>query len=350
MTSQQSPIAWIETQDGSRSRREIDIGGHLVGRATDADVHLASAMVSHHHAELYWDRQRIRVRDLGSRNGTAVNGDKVVDWVGLRDGDVISFADVRFVVRVGSLPGPDDHATRPPPAIAPEPPPPARVTPRPSAVPIFVSHSSQDKAAARTVASALRRVGWTVWIDEAGIVGGKDWRGELVRALEETWVVVLLVSLQSMRSKWVIREVQAADRLGKQIIPVVLEETPYPDPLRMILSGMQQIHLTRLHDEDGGGQLARLDEALMRTARQQAQAPPGTTQITVGKAISFVGIVGILVGFALFVLFGFQAVDEGGPTDGVPTRPFLGWGIFAVSLVVAGIGEGIRRAGMRKGI
>ena len=350
MTSQQSPIAWIETQDGSRSRREIDIGGQLVGRAPDVDVHLASGVVSHHHAELYWDRQRLRVRDLGSRNGTEVNGDTVVDWVRLRDGDVISFADVRFVVRVGSAPDADEKAPQHPPAVAYQQPPPAQVVPRPSAVPIFVSHSSQDKRAARSVADALRRVGWTVWIDEAGIVGGKDWRGELVRALEETWVVVLLVCLQSMRSKWVIREVQAADRLGKQIIPVVLEETPYPDALRMILGGVQQIDLTRLHDEDGRGQLARLDDALMRAARQQAQTPPGTTQIAVGKAITFVGVIGILVGFALFVFLGFQAVDEAGPTGGPPTAPFLGWGIFAVSLVVAGVGEGVRRAGMRKGI
>lgn len=83
-----------------------------------------------------------------------------------------------------------------------------------------------------------------MWIDEAGIAGGKDWRQELVRALEQTWVVVLLISLNSMRSKWVTREIQAADRLGKQIIPVVVDEAPYPDALRMILGGVQQIQLT----------------------------------------------------------------------------------------------------------
>lgn len=348
MTSQ-PPTVLIEAQDGSLSRREIEVGAHLVGRAPDVDVHLASGMVSHHHAEFYWDGQRLRVRDLGSRNGTTVNGDQAVDWVSLRDGDVISFADVRFVVRIGSVTELDEDSTPPPSLGRLEQSPPAQVVTRPSTVPIFVSHSSQDKWAARSVADALRRVGWTVWIDEAGIVGGKDWRGELVRALEGTWVVVLLVSLQSMRSKWVIREVQAADRLGKQIIPVVLEETPYPDPLRMILGGVQQIDLTRLHDEDSRGKLARLDDALMRAARQQAQAPPGTTQIAVGKAITFVGVIGILVGFALFVFLGFQAV-EGGPTGGPPTAPFLGWGVFAVSLVVAGVGEGVRRAGMRKGI
>ena len=40
--------------------------------------------------------------------------DNVVDWVSLRDGDVISFADVRFVVRVGPVQDLDDDATPPP--------------------------------------------------------------------------------------------------------------------------------------------------------------------------------------------------------------------------------------------
>lgn len=68
MTSQQSPTAWIEAQDGSGTSREIEVGAQLVGRAPDVDVHLAPGTVSHHHQELYWGRQRLRVRDLGSTN------------------------------------------------------------------------------------------------------------------------------------------------------------------------------------------------------------------------------------------------------------------------------------------
>ncbi len=294
----------------------------------------------------------LAVRDLGSRNGTSVNGSLIDDWVTLRDGDVVAFADVTGAVRLG---GPSTSRERP---TAPQPvgrePPVARedtVAHRLSKVPIFVSHSSEDKTAARAVAAHLRRAGWTVWIDEAGISGGKDWRGELVRALERTWVVVLLVSLTSMRSKWVIREVQAADRLGKTILPVVVDEAPYPDALRMILGGVQQIRLTRWHDRDhAAGEFVRLDEAVMLTARKGMRSPPGKTQIAVGTVIATIGLVGFFAGMALAVVLGVIAGTKGVSGGEDFPRVFIGFGICFVSFVVGGVGEGIRRAGMRKGI
>ena len=236
----------------------------------------------------------------------------------------------------------------------------AKQTPRLSETPIFISHSSEDKGAARVIAGYLRRAHWTVWIDEAGIAGGKDWRGELVRALEGAWIVVLLVSLNSMRSKWVIREIEAADRLGKTIIPVVVDEAPYPDSLRMILGGVQRLLLDGLSDEERRGpQLARLDEALMHAAQSTGRSTPGRAQILIGRVVRAIGIVGFLFGLALFAYLGITEVsgppsgDFSGLFDtsfgGIP-RPFIGWGVAVVFLIIAGIGEGIRRAGMRKGI
>ncbi len=51
-------------------------------------------------------------------------------------------------------------------------------------------------------------------------------------------------------------------------------------------------------------------------------------------------------------LLGFLTVQsaDASSAPGDFARPFIGWAIFAASLVVAGIGEGIRRAGLRKGI
>jgi hypothetical protein len=235
----------------------------------------------------------------------------------------------------------------------------AKQTPRLSDTPIFISHSSEDKTAARIIAGYLR-THWTVWIDEAGIVGGKDWRGELIRALETAWVVILLVSLNSMRSKWVMREIDAADRLGKTIIPVVVEEAPYPDSLRMILAGVQILPLDGLGDDERRGpQLARLDEALVHAAQSTGRSTPGKALILAGRIIRAIGIVGFLFGFALFAYLGITEVSRVPSGDfssffdssfgGIP-RPFIGWGIALVFLIIAGIGEGMRRAGMRKGI
>ena len=112
---------------------------------------------------MYWDGQHLRVRDLGSSNGTAVNGSPVADWVSLRDGDELSFANVKAVVHLSHVTSGDDGPTGSYLAEAPQrPPEPGHGSRRLSEVPIFVSHSSEDKQAARSVASYLRRVGWTV--------------------------------------------------------------------------------------------------------------------------------------------------------------------------------------------
>jgi len=82
----------------------------LVGRTADVDVRLESTMVSRHHAELARDPDgRWWVRDLGSRNGTAVNGQPATH-APLRPGDRIQIAD--FVLTY-TAPCPDPSAAAP---------------------------------------------------------------------------------------------------------------------------------------------------------------------------------------------------------------------------------------------
>lgn len=349
--NQRVPTIWMETRPGERHAQQVGVGRLIVGRSDDVDVAIDSQYVSGHHAELYWDGERLRVRDLGSSSGTSVNDEPVLDWVDLRDGDVIRFGTVKGVIEAEAESDSDPQMAAP---ASPAPSVDSRVAAgtRLSQVPIFISHSSEDKRAARTLASCLRSRGWTVWIDEAGIEAGKNWRGELIQALEGTWVVLLLVSYKSMQSRWVIREVEAADRLGLQIIPVVIDEAPYPDSLRMIVSGVQRLDATDIHDsEKRGQQLGRLDSALIHAAQQVGRTRPGRVRVVVGTIIATIGMVGFLIGFALFMFLGFQEVNAGGFGDGggIPA-PFYGFGLCFVSMIVAAVGTGIRRSGLRKGI
>ena len=69
----------------------------VVGRGAASDVHLADDTVSRQHAQLRADDRGIAVRDLGSANGTAVNGARVTQG---RAGanDVIAFGSAVFRV------------------------------------------------------------------------------------------------------------------------------------------------------------------------------------------------------------------------------------------------------------
>lgn len=70
-----------------------------VGRRPNLDLSLPSSSVSQEHAELRGIGEELRIRDLGSTNGTFVNRQRIVAEAALQDGDIIHFAMVEF--RVG---------------------------------------------------------------------------------------------------------------------------------------------------------------------------------------------------------------------------------------------------------
>jgi len=78
-----------------------------VGRSVECDYVLRECglLTSRRHAELEPDGTRLRVRDLGTRNGTYVNG-KAIQTAQLSSGDVIRLGDWLGIVR------PVDHAMR----------------------------------------------------------------------------------------------------------------------------------------------------------------------------------------------------------------------------------------------
>src|SRR5215468_1702904 len=66
-----------------RPNREI-----IIGRSSDLDMVLVEDMVSRKHAKITTDDKNVTIQDLGSTNGTFVNGEKVRK-VELKDGDRI---------------------------------------------------------------------------------------------------------------------------------------------------------------------------------------------------------------------------------------------------------------------
>jgi hypothetical protein len=66
-----------------RPHREI-----VIGRSSDLDMVLVEDMVSRKHAKIVTDEKSVSIQDLGSTNGTFVNGEKIRK-VELKDGDRI---------------------------------------------------------------------------------------------------------------------------------------------------------------------------------------------------------------------------------------------------------------------
>lgn len=62
-----------------------------VGRVPGNSLTVPSARVSRKHAEIGWDGARAILKDLGSQNGTQVNGKRIRGEYALKDGDELEF-------------------------------------------------------------------------------------------------------------------------------------------------------------------------------------------------------------------------------------------------------------------
>lgn len=91
-TVNESPVLVSQTGELRGDRWVLDEDEMLIGRAPDCDMVVPDRKVSRHHARLRKTEDGVVVEDLGSKNGTHVNGSPVEEPVVLQDGDVISVA------------------------------------------------------------------------------------------------------------------------------------------------------------------------------------------------------------------------------------------------------------------
>jgi hypothetical protein len=79
----------------------------LVGRGREATLTLPHPLVSRRHCELYEMDGKLRVRDLGSLNGTYVGSQQVRD-AEVPPGELLTVATLNFRVVYGEVPGDDE--------------------------------------------------------------------------------------------------------------------------------------------------------------------------------------------------------------------------------------------------
>ncbi len=70
-------VVWVPTLTWNSVRYPLTRKSTILGRGTDSDVHVVAPGVSRHHAEIRWNGKRCEVVDLGSTNGTTLDGEKV---------------------------------------------------------------------------------------------------------------------------------------------------------------------------------------------------------------------------------------------------------------------------------
>jgi serine phosphatase RsbU (regulator of sigma subunit) len=87
------PEIVIESSDGSRQRFRMAKDRVTIGRARDSDIFLPDQWLSRHHAEIQNREGAFFLLDLGSKNGTLLNGERVRQQRRLQNGDVIALGE-----------------------------------------------------------------------------------------------------------------------------------------------------------------------------------------------------------------------------------------------------------------
>jgi pSer/pThr/pTyr-binding forkhead associated (FHA) protein len=105
----QPPAAGPTSQSRTRLLLATPDGTHVIplestqltiGRGLNNDIILEDSRVSRHHAQLRYRARRFWVADLGSTNGTFINGEQIAEQA-LRDGDTISLGGLELTFKEG---------------------------------------------------------------------------------------------------------------------------------------------------------------------------------------------------------------------------------------------------------
>lgn len=91
---------------------------------------------------------------------------------------------------------------------------------------VFVSYSRDDRPLVEPLTRLMRITGTTVFRDEDSIAPGKKWKLQLAETIAKATTVVVFWSKKSSESQMVREEFELAISGEKDVVPILLDDTP----------------------------------------------------------------------------------------------------------------------------
>src|SRR6476661_6113832 len=108
---------------------------------------------------------------------------------------------------------------------------------------IFISYSRRDQEFVSRLASDLNEQVAGVWFDQSTIQMGQKWHDEIMAGIRECKAFILVLSPDSMESRYVREEVNKALELGKVIFPILYRPAKWTDEFESIVKDIQTLDL-----------------------------------------------------------------------------------------------------------
>jgi TIR domain len=104
---------------------------------------------------------------------------------------------------------------------------------------LFVSHVTEDRAAASQIVEELERRGVRCWIAPRNVQPGKPFDDDIADAIESCRAMLLIFSSQCNESEYIRREITVAGNANKLIIPFRIEDV---EPKRGLSVRLANLH------------------------------------------------------------------------------------------------------------
>lgn len=188
---------------------------------------------------------------------------------------------------------------------------------------VFINYSSKDKSVADAVCATLESRGLRCWIAPRDVLPGVDWSEEVVRAIAESRVMVLVFSSRANESQQVRRKVNLALEREVPIAPFRIEDVKPSGPLKNhpgvthwldALSPPLEAHIDQLADN-----LTRLLAEEERTDDAPVSETPPTPareRRGINKVLLMTSVLGVLALAALIGIMAYRWSRGGGGGGG----------------------------------
>jgi hypothetical protein len=138
---------------------------------------------------------------------------------------------------------------------------------------VFISYASPDVAVADAVCAALERGGVTCWVAPRDVLPGDFYADAIVRAIDTSKAIIIVLSQSAVASPHVLREVERATSKRHPVLTLRIDQVPLPAALEYFLNTSQWL------DVGSDGLASALPKLLTAVRRVIAGAPPAHATI-----------------------------------------------------------------------
>jgi TolB-like protein/tetratricopeptide (TPR) repeat protein len=140
---------------------------------------------------------------------------------------------------------------------------------------VFVSYASQDAAVANSIVGSLETHGLKCWMAPRDVKPGAQYADEIVGAINDAKVVVVVLSEHAIASPHVGKEIERASSKRRRIIALRTDNAQLTRAFEYFLSESQWIHVPALGMPAA---LNKLAEAVAHGVTSSAEPVPASTQ------------------------------------------------------------------------